>query len=214
MNYAVAYVGAYIESARHLCQEMLGHYAEVSSISVPVPCYRGFHVRPSTLISKLVLHYGSSVSMEIGEEKYDASVPLELFRANEQINCRKRRIIADLIEKMKLVPSKCASRDVAGVVKKIVLDLAEQGKVILYEQPLVIPDIPEIRDEPLFNKVIAEIAWLQALGKIDIEAKFDIIFVGDTRVLDDIKLLAQTGYGEDKFGNNIELPGELKYLRK
>jgi hypothetical protein len=39
-------------------------------------------------------------------------------------------------------------------------------------------------------------------------------FVGDKRVLADIKLLADHNYGEDDFGNNLPLPGRLAYLRK
>ena len=39
-------------------------------------------------------------------------------------------------------------------------------------------------------------------------------FVGDKRVLADIRLLAECGYGEDKFGNNIALPEKLAYLRR
>lgn len=34
------------------------------------------------------------------------------------------------------------------------------------------------------------------------------------RVLEDIKLLAENGYGEDDFGNNLPLPARLSYLRK
>jgi hypothetical protein len=54
---------------------------------------------------------------------------------------------------------------------------------------------------------------LLALGKIDIDIDLTTTFVGDKRVLADIKLLAESGYGEDKFGNNTPLPEELGYLR-
>ena len=39
-------------------------------------------------------------------------------------------------------------------------------------------------------------------------------FHGDRRVLADLKLLAEHGYGEDNFGNNIALPPALSYLRR
>ena len=39
-------------------------------------------------------------------------------------------------------------------------------------------------------------------------------FEGDRRVLDDLKILAANGYGEDRFGNNIPLPERLRYLRR
>ena len=58
------------------------------------------------------------------------------------------------------------------------------------------------------------IARLQATGQIDIRADLSIRFTGDQRVLDDLELLAQSGYGEDHFGNNTTLPKELGYLRR
>jgi len=63
--------------------------------------------RPSTLISKLVLHYGSKVQMLLGDEVYDASFSLDLFRANEKINAQKRRWLANEIVRLNLVPEHC-----------------------------------------------------------------------------------------------------------
>jgi hypothetical protein len=53
-----------------------------------------------------------------------------------------------------------------------------------------------------------------ALGKIDVDTDMMVTFIGDKRVLVDIKLLAESGYGEDKFGNNVHLPDKLAYLRR
>jgi hypothetical protein len=55
---------------------------------------------------------------------------------------------------------------------------------------------------------------LQAMGQLDISSGLTIAFLGDTRVLADLKLLAEHGYGEDSFGNNIPLPKQLSYLRR
>ena len=52
------------------------------------------------------------------------------------------------------------------------------------------------------------------MGKIDVEYNITTTFVGDKRVLYDIQLLAESGYGEDKFGNNVSLPEKLGYLRR
>ncbi len=49
MNYSIAHASLYIDSAVNLCQEKLKRYAEIGQIQLPVPQYRGFHVRPSTL---------------------------------------------------------------------------------------------------------------------------------------------------------------------
>jgi hypothetical protein len=57
-------------------------------------------------------------------------------------------------------------------------------------------------------------ARLLAMGKIDVDTHLKAKFIGDKRVLEAIKLLADSGYGEDKFGNNVALPEKLEYLRR
>ncbi len=213
MNYSVTHISLYIDCAEHLCHRMLKRYAEVGQIEVSVPPYRGFHVRPSTLISKLVLHYGSEVRMQMDEENYDACSPLELFRANEKINAQKRRWLASEIVRLKLVQEQVGQGDINAVVRGVVLTLAERGKLILYEQPLQLPKEPTRKEGTLLEKVIDEMARLLAMGKIDVDANLTATFIGDKRVLADIKLLAESGYGEDNFGNNVPLPDKLGYLR-
>lgn len=213
MNYCVKYISLYIAGAEDLCRQKLKQYAEITQLQVSIPRYRGFHVRPSTLIAKLILHYGSSVQMRLEGQTYDASVPLVLFRANEQINAQKRRWLAAEIERLKLNRQDCRDKDITAVVRGIVLTLAEQGKVILYEQPLQILDQVIADGSSLFETVCDEVATLLALGKIDINTDLTATFIGDKRVLADIQLLANSGYGEDNFGNNIPLPDKLGYLR-
>jgi len=214
MKYSVTSISLYIDCAEYLCQRMLKRYAEVGRVEVSVPPYRGFHVRPSTLISKLVLHYGSEIRMQMDEEDYDARSSLELFRANEKINAQKRRWLASEIVHLKLVQQRAGRSDINAVVRSIVLTLAERGKLILYEQPLQFPDEPVGKEGTLLEKVTDEMARLLAMGKIDVDANLTATFVGDKRVLADIKLLAESGYGEDKFGNNVPLPEKLGYLRR
>jgi len=213
MNYSIAHIGLYIGCAERLCQEMLKRYAEVGEIEVSVPPYRGFHVRPSTLISKLVLHYGSDVRMEIDDEVYDARSPLELFRANEKINAEKRRWLAAEIARIKLIQQVSGETKIVTIVRNVVLSLAEKSKLILYEQPLELPDEPDEQEGTLLQRISDRMGQLLALGKIDISVDLKAKFVGDKRVLADIELLAESGYGEDQFGNNIPLPEELVYLR-
>ncbi len=214
MNYSVNFSGQYLASAVVLCQEMLKRYIEIGTIEVTVPQYRGFHVRPSTLVSKLVLHYGSKVQMEMEGEHYDAGSPLELFRANEKINAQKRRWLASEIVNEKLVPATTDDQDVTAVIYNVIMTLAEKGKVVIYEQPLKIEEVPSCQTTKLLGQVTDEIATLLAIGKIDIGTGLKIRFSGDKRVLADIKLLAENGYGEDNYGNNIPLPDELSYLRR
>ena len=214
MNYSIAHASLYIDSAVNLCQEKLKRYAEVVQIELPVPQYRGFHVRPSTLISKLVLHYGSKVQMKMDNAVYDAGSPLELFRANEKINAQKRRWLTQEIVRLNLVKEEVRKNNIEDIVLGVVLTLAGRAKLILYEQPLKLPDEPALTNGTLLEKVVDEIARLLAMGKIDVECKMTATFIGDKRVLNDIKVLAESGYGEDKFGNNVPLPEKLSYLRR
>ncbi len=214
INYSIYFVTQYLTCAELLCQDMLRRYTEIDRIEVLVPQYRGFHVRPSTLISKLVLHYGSEVKMLLSDEEYDAGSPLELFRANEKINAIKRRSLAEEILRLDLVPSNVRTDNIASFIRKVILTLAEHSKLIIFEHPLKIDEKPLQSDARLLEQVTDEIARLQVTGKIDMGTNLKALFVGDKRVLADIKLLADNGYGEDNFGNNIPLPEGLTYLRK
>lgn len=214
MDYAITFIDQYIGCAVNLCQGMLQRYAEVGQIEVAIPKYRGFHVRPSTLVSKLVLHYGSKVDMRLEDQTYDASSSLDLFRANEKINAQKRRWLALEIVRLELVPETPDCHDVVAVVRHVVLALAAKGKLMLYEQPLELPDRLCPTEGTLLEKVTSETGRLLAMGKIDIGTDITAQFTGDKRVLADIQLLAKHGYGEDNFGNNIALPEELTYLRR
>ena len=213
-GYSVSYASEYLVCAQHLCQEMLKRYAEIGEIEAPVPPYRGFHVRPATLISKLVIHYGSEVQMDLQGQHYDAGSPLELFRANEMINAQKRRSLADKILCLKLIPSTTPAEDTKQIVRRIVVKLAEQGVLIMYEQPLSLSDEPVDKEGTITEQVVCEINRLLLAGKIDVDSGLRAKFIGDKRVLADIQLLAESGYGEDSFGNNIALPEKLAYLRK
>jgi len=214
MSYAITFIDQYIGCAADLCREMLKRYAEIGEVEVDIPKYRGFHVRPSTLVSKLVLHYGSKVDMRLADQVYDAGSSLDLFRANEKINAQKRRWLALEIVRLGLVPDKPETEDVVAIVRSAVLSLAAKGKLIMYEQPLEMPERLCPTDGSLLEQVTSETARLLAIGKIDISIGIKATFIGDKRVLADIRLLAKHGYGEDNFGNNIALPPELAYLRR
>ncbi len=215
VEYFLNYVSEYLKDAVQLSQHMLRKYAEKGSITVSVPKYRGFHVRPSTLVAKICLHYGSEVKMILGEEEYDASAPLDLFRANEYINAVKRRMLAAHVAEMHLAAPDAAD-SLTDAVKSFVHQLAYEQKIVIYENPLPIREFNAIElDEDLFAQlVLTEITRLLAMGKLDIESELKITFTGDVRVLHDLETLVNNGYGEDEFGNNIPLPVELSYLKR
>lgn len=214
IDYCIEYIKLYIESAKKLCHDMLKRYAEIGEICVPVPRYRGFHVRPSTLIALIANHYGSSLEMYLNDQKYNAAIPLDLFRANELINAEKRKGLSLEILKVDTIKNFTLGDDIRTVVHDVLLKLADSGKLVIYEQPLDISDCECRSDLTVIEQVRSEVARLLAIGKIDIVTDLKVKFCGDKRVLEDIKLLAHFGYGEDNFGNNVPLPPRLGYLRK
>ena len=204
----------YVHLGRTLAQRLLRRYAEQGEITVPVPRYRGFHVRPSTLVARVAYHYGSAVSMTLEDETYDAASPLELFRANELINAKKRRWLAQEIGRLVNGTEERLGDDLVRAVRNVLMRLAEEAKVILYEQPLPPIESQLGEGQPVLSFIVDSVARLQALGKIDIITTVTATFRGDRRVLGDLQLLASNGYGEDAYGNNIALPDELSYLRR
>jgi len=217
-QYGIFFSDQFIVAAQKLCKNILKTYAEQGEITVPIPNYRGFHVRPSTLIAKIVVHYGSEVTMQLGNNSYNAAMPLELFRANEEINLSKRCMIAEHILEHRLVKNDADALYDATLMKKILriifLDLLEKQKIILYENDFSFDNLTPYDKETLADFAKRGIALYQALGKIDIITDTKVIFQGDKRVLRDLEVLANNGYGEDKYGNNIVLPKELSYLRR
>lgn len=213
VNYSLAFSSQYITAAERLCRKMLNNYREVKEITVSVPVYRGFHVRPSTLISKLVLHYGSEVIMRLQGQDYDAGSSLELFRANEKINAYKRQWLSQEINRLKLIPENVDRVDFKAITRGVLLTLQQKNKVKIYSQNLSFSEHLENSNKTLFETISDEIAKFLAMGEIDINVDMKAKFIGDKRVLEDIKLLAESGYGEDSNGNNIRLPDKLEYLR-
>ncbi|MBN2625063.1 MAG: hypothetical protein JXA95_00250 [Spirochaetales bacterium] len=218
VDFCMFYSQKYITAAQKLCKEILKTYSEEDIIRVPIPNYRGFHVRPSTLIAKIVIHYGSEVEMKLGDHIYNAAMPLELFRANEEINLSKRCAIAKGILEHKLIKEDADALYDAKLMKKILrmvfLDLLEQQKIIIYENDFSFDNLTPFESETIADFAKRGIALYLALGKIDIISDTKVEFRGDKRVLHDIQILAENGYGEDKFGNNIVLPKELSYLKR
>jgi hypothetical protein len=174
--------------------------------------------RPSTLIAKIAIHYGSEVTMLLGSAVYDASLPLELFRANEELNRRKRDAVARYVMEHKLIKNDAGATYDEPLMKKILrvifLDLLEKQKIMIYNNDFSFEDLTPYENETLAEFIKRAIALYLAMGKIDIVSDDTVSFQGDMRVLEDIRTLAEHGYGEDKFGNNIVLPPELSYLKR
>ncbi|MFC1761315.1 HPr family phosphocarrier protein [Planctomycetota bacterium] len=213
IDYAIGYAVCYTTSARTLCQDMLRRYTEIDQIDVSIPVYRGFHVRPSTLVATIVNHYGTEVHMQLDGETVNAAVPLEIFRINEKINAEKRRLLAQQVSALSNVRADALSGSIRHDLHSAILHLAQQGMIVIYQQPLELTDQAGAEEELFLKCLTDEIRRLLAEAKLDIHTDMTVRFTGDRRVLEDLKLLAECGYGEDRFGNNIPLPEKLVYLR-
>ena len=214
VNYYLNYSEQFLTAGKTLCKEVIQKYAEEGSINVRVPQYRGFHVRPSTLIAKIVHHYGSDVYLILGNEKFDASSPMNLFRVNEKITAEKRRSLAFNISSLDCVSNFKFGTDFKKGLKEIFIELLKQNKIINYSTKFSLPELKIIPEESLGEYANRVIAKLLAQGKIDLKTDIEVTFQGDKRVLTDIAVLAECGYGEDNYGNNTILPEELSYIRR
>lgn len=206
----------YLDSAIQLCHTMVQSYSEQTEIEVPIPNYRGFHVRPSTLIAKIVAHYGSSVKMILNDQEYDAGSPLNLFRANEEINAMKRRRIADMLNKRPdldaAVPEEPEQRKQR--LQLLFVALMNENKIVIYDTDLSFEGIDDSPERTVSELATRFIRHYMSIGKLDVESDLTVKFVGDNRALKDLEILANNGYGEDRMGNNVVLPDELGYLAR
>jgi hypothetical protein len=218
VNYCLLYCFKHLTRGVTLAQSFLKSFVVIDSIKVPIPTYMGFHVRPATMVMKIVKHYGSEVLMQIDSEAYDAGSALDIFRANEKISAQKRQLI---LEKINPTPAKgeIKQEDIKPLVYEELDRLIKEGWLSRLDE-LTIEDLTcEIEDssipaQELKPLVAKEIKRLMAAGKIDIKIDIYATFKGDRRALRDIEALAVANYGEDAVGNNIDLPAELDYLRK
>ncbi len=95
----------------------------------------------------------------------------------------------------------------------MLIRLAERQVIVIHGHPLPLDSVSERRDIPFDEALRTTIAALLAERKINIESDILVRLTGDRRVLADIRILAEHGYGEDDSGNNVPLPPELGYLR-
>lgn len=217
LNYALNNIRRFLETGADICRAVLKKYVTNVTREVPIPHYRGFHVRPSTLVAQIVQHYGTDVKLELEGETYDAGLPLELFRANEALNRKKRRILAERLDGMGAFASFGHTGTPTDILKRLLLNMAEKGLIIIYgELDLDTIDTCSVSEgeNGICAFVVETIARLLVLGKLDICMDITATLIGDERPIDDIAILAGCGYGEDRFGHNIPLPPELSYLHR
>ena len=217
-NFALFYCTRFLEKGKQLSEKAVMDYAQIQSTRIPVPMYRGFHVRPSTYIAQIARHYGAEIQMHLDDEVYDAGSVFDLFRANEKINMEKRRLVAQKLIHAQHLTATLPS-ELLPVMKRELKFLINQRAIIVHQElvpaDMIVSDIQRreiLTPEDVRSCINELITRLLALGKIDIIMPLSVTFIGDKRALEDIEILAKTGYGEDARGNNIPMPAELAYL--
>ncbi|MDX9980327.1 MAG: hypothetical protein RBU25_09915 [Lentisphaeria bacterium] len=211
-DYCVAYARRYSQAAVPVAHRILRDYAEIAEIQVPVPRYHGFHVRPSTYVSQIIRHYGSEASMELAGSTYNPGSIFDLFRANEAIQKTKREQICDLVAAENTDHALAADSTPETEVRRVLLSLAVERKIVIHEE-LVFDKLKLSHDRRLFDLVADAVFHFLRTGRIDVETNLVATFRGDKRVLHDIQLLAENGYGEDERGRNLPMPPGLEYLK-
>ncbi len=85
VNWGLYYTHQMMQTSKLLANDLLKDYAARESVQLPIPKELGFHLRPSTLVAKVVNHYGSDVYMMVGEDKFDAKSILSITWAGGKI---------------------------------------------------------------------------------------------------------------------------------
>jgi phosphotransferase system HPr-like phosphotransfer protein len=86
INYGLFYVCRFLIAGKEWAIEILNENINQGSVTVPVPQPKGFHMRPSLLVAKIVEHYGGKVTLCIGKHTFDAGSVLELQWAGGKIH--------------------------------------------------------------------------------------------------------------------------------
>ena len=217
VDYFANYANRFLLAIKGTCREILKTYSIQDRIAVPIPSFRGFHVRPSQLIASIVTHYGSNVSMVYDNVEYDVSNPMNIFMANEALNKNKRKTVMCYITDHRIIKKNAnmvlKEEQMRKLARLVFLALIDQNAIILYQTDFSFSDVEPGPDETFLEYIKRIIILYLSNGKIDIISKEKVVFKGDKRVLEDICILAKNGYGEDKLGKDIALPDELSYLR-
>lgn len=85
INYGLFYACHYLGEGRNVARDILNENVERDRIVVGIPVKLGFHSRPSLLVAKIVQHYGGTVELIVGQDRFDASSVLDIQWAGGKI---------------------------------------------------------------------------------------------------------------------------------
>ncbi|MBF0452019.1 MAG: HPr family phosphocarrier protein [Candidatus Magnetomorum sp.] len=86
INYGLFYVCTFLASGKEWAIEILNENINQGSVTVPIPQPKGFHMRPSLLVAKIVEHYGGKVTLCVGNHTFDAGSVLDIQWAGGKIH--------------------------------------------------------------------------------------------------------------------------------
>jgi phosphotransferase system HPr-like phosphotransfer protein len=81
INFSLFYVNEYLQEGTTQANSILKAYTKIDTITLKVPEGLGFHLRPSTLVAKVVNYYGSNVMMIVKDKRFNAGSPIEIMWA-------------------------------------------------------------------------------------------------------------------------------------
>ena len=78
VDFALYYADRYLRRAKQLATSILAEFTEVGSCELNVPQKLGFHLRPATLVARLVNYHGTELSMMVDGQQFDAGSVLSI----------------------------------------------------------------------------------------------------------------------------------------
>lgn len=216
-RYLGRYTGTFLLQAKGFCKQIVERYP-TAEVRVPPPGFTGFHVRPSSLIAAIVNHYGGDVHMIIDDHCYHLTGALDLIRANRLIDQKKREHVFQQLRSPEIGRLEEMHRRGEIVMEQALADafthLVQKRQITCYADNLPFEDIAE-QHYGTFRELLRDaLTEFLNLRKINIHSPLMITFKGNKQAVEDIRLLARHGYGEDLQGNNIVLPAKLNYLNR
>ncbi len=218
IEYLARYIHVSLSTGRKLCSGLLKKYCVVKTVQVKVPPYIGFHVRPSSLVAAIVLHYGCNVTMNIGDSSYDASIFSNITMANNYIDQKKRAFLLEKLNGLDLAPVERKIADgslpIQEAIMQVILHLASLNYLRIYQIPLQISHIPIDQSAHSLKSAVFETIRFLMNNERQLGILFDVTvsFTGPEQAVDDIVALANANYCETERGEDLPLPRRLAYL--
>lgn len=217
VQYLAKYIALFLKEGRTLCSALLRKYCVLKTVNVKVPPYIGFHMRPSTLVASIVMHYGCEVTLRFGSSEYDARNALNIVQANGYIDQKKRAFILQQISQMDTsdIEEKIHSGAVefTQAIRNAIYTLASKKLITLYCVPVETEDVPFDETVSFKQNVYNAVEYLMRNDRrLGIAFDATVSFTGPEQAVDDIAVLAEANYGESEQGVDLPLPHRLDYL--